>query len=147
MNSPLWNLFIPCNPLIESTADTLVAKSSWISLFFTLGLLHFTMTADSQRSSVIIVRRLFWFLLLRREVSFTAVQFVYYNYVGPSSSRTVRWLSENGDREYYSVGLRLHDGSDVLLCNFTGYGSGPGEETSMEYADGLRKIVGVSLNA
>jgi hypothetical protein len=144
MPSPLWNLFVPSQPQIVSSPDSLVVTSPFIDVVFTLGLFRYTITADVKRSQVLIIRRLFWCWPVRHAISFRDVQHVFFRYSG-TKSKTVAILSSQPN-EYYTVGLSLIEGSEVLLCRFYGYGNRRTEESAAAYADQLRKMIGVPLS-
>jgi hypothetical protein len=144
MPSPLWNLFVPSLPQIVSTRDALVASSHLVDVVFSLGLLKYTITADVKRSQVHIVRRLLWLWRVRHVIPFRDVHHVYFRYSG-TNSKTMAILGTHPS-EYYTVGLSLIDGSDVLLCRFWGYGHRRNEEVAAAYADQLRKMIGVPLS-
>jgi hypothetical protein len=131
-------------PRIETQAGKLVARSSWWAYLRCLGLFSLHVIVEPAHSQVRIIRQFLWFFQTKRLVPFREIGGIVYDYQGPSASVAVRWLIDDY-AEFFSVGLKLHDGTVIPLFEFSGYARGPQEEESRDYAEQLSEMIGVPV--
>src|ERR1700682_356838 len=130
-------------PRIKTTGGKLRAKSSWLASLACLGLYSCEVVVDAQRSLVTVIRRFFWFVKTKRELPFTDIHGVAYDYQGPRSA-VARWLTDDPE-DCFSVGLRLHNQAYIHPFSFCGSRPGTPEEESKAFASQLAKLIGVSV--
>jgi hypothetical protein len=156
--------FLTFRPRIRERDDKLVASTSYRVWLLTLGLSNREVVIDPDRKEAILRRRRFWFWRRRRVIPFDRIKSVTYRYA--DSSVRPFWGTAGSTFDIYTVGLRLHDFSDVHLFSFFGEGefenrsiwpdwfywqeaifgvSGTQARESRAYAEVLMRMIGVSL--
>ena len=90
----------------------MIAASSWWTMLISLGMLYRKVAVDVSDKTVSIYSRYLWLIRLRRAIPFADVRAVTYGYD-----------DDSGDYDWFRVGLRLADDSELHLFNFVGEGT------------------------
>ena len=108
-------------PRIDNDEEKLVARTSLMGLLLTLTFLHRAVIVDPKRKSVIIRRRLFWFLTSERKVPFKRIESLSYDYEDWNPSTGMGFTGDTTD--CFTVKLNLTNGKQVHLFHFFGEGT------------------------
>ena len=155
-------LFSIC-PRVRKRGGCIVAVTAWRIRLLFLGALYRKTIIDPRNRVISIRSRYLWLISRERQVPFSDIQAVTYGYEDMSTDL----LSYAHDTfDWFSVGLRLRDDSEVRLFNFIGDGtfqndgpwpdwmywdefifdsSGSQERESRAFVDVLSTIVGVQV--
>jgi hypothetical protein len=113
--------FLSVTPRIGKDEEKLVAQTSPMGLLLTLTLLHRAVVVDSQKKSVIIRRRLFWFLASEKEIPFKRIASLSYDFEDWNPSTGMGFTG--GTTDCFTVKLNLTNGKQVHLFHFFGEGT------------------------
>jgi hypothetical protein len=156
-------LFSVC-PRVSKSEGKLVATTAWRLQILTLGCFYSKVVVDPKRRELTLYRRYFWLFPRRRRVRFEWIEAVTYGYQDWAVGGSWSWAHDSVD--LFSVGLRLHGGSELRLFYFYGDGtfsndgplpdwlywddylfdlSGTQEKESRGFVELLCKMIGVSV--
>ena len=149
-------------PRVKKESGRIVARTAWRVRVLLFGMLYREVVIDPTCKTIEIVSRYLWFIRRRRTIPFSRVHAVTYGC--DDLSPDISYSHDSFD--WFNVGLRFHDRSEVHLFNFIGDGtftnngplpdwfywneyafdlSGSQEKESRLFVDLVSKMIGVSV--
>jgi hypothetical protein len=156
-------LFAIC-PRIRKDSGRIVATTAWRVRLLFLGTIYRQVVIDPTNETISIRSRYLWLIRLKRIVRFSEIQAVTYGYEDMSLDSLLSYAHDSYD--WFTVGLRFNDDSEMRLFNFIGEGTfsnnGPfpdwlywkeftfdiassQEKESRVFVDVLSKMIGASV--
>jgi hypothetical protein len=156
-------LFSIC-PRVRKHSSRIVATTAWRVRLLFLGTIYRKVVIDPTNKTVSIFSRYLWLIRRRSAVPFSKVKAVTYGYEDMSLDSLVSYAHDSYD--WFTVGLRFKDDSEIRLFNFIGDGtfsnngpfpdwvywdeyafdiSGSQDKESRVFVDVLSKIIGVKV--
>lgn len=115
------SILLSIGPRVLSGPDWLLATSSLPAAVLTLFSHRRYLTIDGRSRTIVIRRRLLWFVRRERSVAFTDVKNILYEL---DDLNVWTMIGMTGDTfDCYKVGLRLQDASELHLFSFLGAGT------------------------
>lgn len=151
-------------PRITKKSGRVIAETAWRVRFLFLGTLYRNVVIDPENETISIFSRYLWVMRRRRTVPFSKVRAVTYGYEDMSTGAVLSYAHDSFD--WFTVGLRFTDDSEIRLFNFFGDGtfsnngpfpswlywdkfafdlSGSQEKESRLFVDVVSKIIGVKV--
>ncbi|MFN0195811.1 MAG: hypothetical protein ACKVT0_03650 [Planctomycetaceae bacterium] len=113
--------FLSICPRIRKQGERLVISTSIFVWLLFLGSLYRIVLVDPSGQWIAVNSRYLWFIRRRRKIPFTSILAITYGYEDVSADS---WFSSTYNTyDWFKVGLRLNDESEVHLFNFVGEGS------------------------
>ncbi len=149
-------------PRIRKSDGCIVATTAWRMSAVSVGTIYRKVVIDPQSSHLVVASRYLWFISRSREIPFSRIQAVTYGYEDTS----IDFSYSHDSFDWFTVGLRLTDETELHLFNFIGDGtfsnsgplpdwlywdefafdlSGSQEKESRVFVDLLSKMVGVKV--
>lgn len=149
-------------PRIRKQGDCILVTTAWRTSLLSLCTIYRKVLIDPQSRKLAITSRYLWLISRFREIPFSAIQDITYGYEDMSMDLTYA----NDSFDWFTVGLRLTDDTELHLFNFIGDGtfsnngpfpdwsyweefaldlSGSQEKESRVFVDLLAKMVGVKV--
>ena len=114
-------LFAIC-PRIRKNSGSIIASTAWRVQVVLLGMLYRRVEIEPASKSILMVSRYLWLIRRRRTIRFADVHAVTYGYEDLSGEAA--YFSYGHDSfDWFTVGLRLHDDTELHLFNFLGDGT------------------------
>ena len=156
-------LFAIC-PRIRRESDSVVATTAWRVRLLSLGAIYRQVVIDARDAVISVTSRYLWFLRFERSIRFAEIAAITYGYEDMAPDSLFAYSHDSYD--WFNVGLRLKDDSELRLFSFIGDGtftnhgpfpdwmywsdftmdiSGSQERESRLFVDVLAKLVGVSV--
>lgn len=156
--------FLALCPRIHHEDGRLVATTAWRLRVLLLGTVLRTVIVDRDQRSIAVRSRYLWVFRRNRRIPFSSVQSVTYGYEDWSPDSMLAYAHDSFD--WFTVGLRLSDDSEITLFNFLGEGTfsnsspipdwmyaedyaldlaGSQESESRAFVDVVAKLVGVKV--
>lgn len=120
LSSMIMRLFAIC-PRIRNDSGRIVASTAWRLRLLLLGTVYRQVVIDPANEKVSIRSRYLWLIRFHRLVRFSQIQAVTYGYVDESPFANLPIAGDSFD--WFSVGLRFDDDSEVHLFSFIGDGT------------------------
>jgi len=108
-------------PRIHKGSGRIVATTAWRVRLLFLGTLYRSVTVDPPKRSVLIVSRYLWLFSWRKQIRFSKIQAVTYGYEDMAMGSAL--ATSHRAMDWYTVGLRLVDGTELKLFTFIGGGT------------------------
>lgn len=149
-------------PRIRKHDDCILVTTAWRSSVLSLGTIYRKVVIDPQNRKLVIASRYLWLISRSREIRFSEILAVTYGY--EDTSLDLDFGHDSFD--WFTVGLRLKDDSELRLFNFIGEGtftntgpfpdwcywdefafdlSGSQDKESRTFVDLLCKMIGVKV--
>lgn len=156
-------LFAIC-PRIKKHSGRIIATTAWRVRLLFLGTIYRKVVIDAANKTISIFSCYLWLIRLRRAIPFSKVRAVTYGYEDMSPDSLLSYAHDSYD--WFTVGLRFNDDSEMHLFNFIGEGTfsnngpfpdwmyweefvfditGSQEKESRVFVDVLSKIIGVKV--
>jgi hypothetical protein len=113
--------FLSICPRISKKSGCVVATTGIRVLLLLLGAVHRRVVIDPAKATLSISSRYLWLIRFHREISFSQIKAVTYGYEDESFGSMFAFAHDSFD--WFTVGLRLSDGSETHLFNFIGDGT------------------------
>ena len=151
-------------PRITKANGRLIARTAWCLRILFFGTFYREVTVEPHKKTVTVVSRYFWLFRRRRRIRFPAIQAVTYGYSDLSQGSVTSASRDSVD--WFTVGLRFIDDSEMHLFSFLGDGTfvnesnfpdwmyweeflfdhtGTQEKESRVFVDLLSKLIGVTV--
>lgn len=108
-------------PRIRKESHRIIGTTAWRVRVFLLGLFYRRVEIDADSRRITIVARYAWFVRRELNVPFTRVRAVTYGYEDLSPDSILAYAHDSFD--WFRVGLRLADESELHLFHFIGEGT------------------------
>lgn len=108
-------------PRIRKDNTQIVARTAWRVRLLLLGLLDRKVMIDPSQRLVTVKSRYLWLIRRERKIPFSQVDAVTYGYEDWSPDQILSFAHDSFD--WFTVGLRMKDRSEIRLFNFVGEGS------------------------
>jgi len=109
------------SPRIRKNSGRIIATTAWRVRLVFLGTLYRSVAIDPQKRKLTIASRYFWFIVRRRQINFSRIVAVTYGYEDMSAGSALS--TSHASLDWFTVGLRLADDTELKLFNFIGQGS------------------------
>ena len=107
-------------PRIRKDSGCVVATTAWFVRLLSVGSIYRKVVVDPANENVTIRSRYVWLIHRTRTIAFAEIQAVTYGYEDMSPDSFLSYAHDSYD--WFTVGLRLTDDSEVRLLNFIGDG-------------------------
>lgn len=108
-------------PRVRKESGRLVATTAWRLRLLTVGMVYRRIVVDPDSKTITIFRSLLWFLRRTRKIPFSHIDAVTYGYVDFSPASFLAYAHDSFD--WFTVGLRETDNSEMKLFDFIGDGT------------------------
>ncbi|MGE0378212.1 MAG: hypothetical protein AB7I48_04300 [Planctomycetaceae bacterium] len=108
-------------PRIRKDSGRIVATTAWRVRVLLLGMVYRQVVIDPTARAVTMFSRFLWFIRRTRSMNFSRVRAVTYGYEDLSSDQILAYAWDSFD--WFTVGLRLADDSELHLFSFIGEGT------------------------
>lgn len=151
-------------PRIRKDAGRVVASTAWRVRVLLLETIYRRLEVDPTTKTLFIRTRYLWLIRLKRVITFAEVEAVTYGYEDMTIGSYISFAHDSQD--WFTVGLRLKDDSEMHLFNFIGDGtfsnhgpfpdwlywdeimfdiSGSQEKESRVFVELLSRLIGVKV--
>ena len=115
-------LFAICPRIKKEAGPRIVATSAWRVRILSLGAIQRQVVIEPASQMITVRSRYLWLIRKQRTIRFSDVQAVTYGYEDLMSHQSFFSYSHDSF-DWFSVGLRLADDSEIGLFNFIGEGT------------------------